>query len=557
MQLNAVVLPAPFGPIRPTISHWSTRRSSPSTAVRPPKRMVRSRTSSTDIAALHRCDAVALMVVQREPAPAEPARERADHLAETAGVQDDRLQQQCGPDRVRDVELVVQVEGVPAAVTRDPGQDRVDESEEDRCRDDTAPVGQTADDGDHDERQCQVEARDTGEVLVREQLRPERERGARETGHRPREGEAEQLVAEHVDAERGGDLLVVTKSDEAAAHLRAPHADVDVVAEDDQHEREQVEGVVAGQRGGPVRRHTRVLAVERGQREDRVGEDAAEDQRDERQVEAADAQRDRPEDDRRGTGRRRCGGEPDGEHERVGGRRTGAHHVGGRQRAEADERLVTERDLAGVAGQDVHRQTDHDEDRSKRGVAGEVVRPRGQRQGEQQQWNCGGAAHEPSARRGTAADPDRPGQLGGLRRHRQASWPSRPRGRNMRTTSRTMKTISSAWPLATLLSSGTNEASLFVNDSISPSDSPPTNAPGRLVMPPRTAAVNATVSVVPVKAPGVTEPAGGTASRMPATPPSRPAIAHEMSEMRSTEMPTTRAAVASWLTARIAVPVRV
>ena len=31
-------------------------------------------------------------------------------------------------------------------------------------------------------------------------------------------------------------------------------------------------------------------------------------------------------------------------------------------------------------------------------------------------------------------------------------------------------------------------------------------------------------------------------------------MAHEISEMRSTEMPTTRAAVASWLTARIAVP---
>ncbi len=40
-------------------------------------------------------------------------------------------------------------------------------------------------------------------------------------------------------------------------------------------------------------------------------------------------------------------------------------------------------------------------------------------------------------------------------------------------------------------------------------------------------------------------------------PPSRPAIPHVMREIRSTEMPTTRAAVASWLTARIAVPVAV
>src|SRR3982750_2724372 len=108
MQLNAVVLPAPLGPIRPTISHSSTFRFSPSIAVRPPKRMVRSRTSSTDTAALHRSGAtVAIRVVQRELVAGEPARERADHLAEAAGVEDHRLEQQRRADDVRDVELVV------------------------------------------------------------------------------------------------------------------------------------------------------------------------------------------------------------------------------------------------------------------------------------------------------------------------------------------------------------------------------------------------------------------------------------------------------------------
>src|SRR4051812_15906177 len=101
MQLNAVVLPAPFGPISPTISHSSTRRSRLSIAVRPPKRMVRSRTSSTDIAALHRADAgTDIGVVQRERVTGEPARERTDDLPETARIHDHGLQQQRRADDV-------------------------------------------------------------------------------------------------------------------------------------------------------------------------------------------------------------------------------------------------------------------------------------------------------------------------------------------------------------------------------------------------------------------------------------------------------------------------
>src|SRR3954453_11634359 len=101
MQLNAVVLPAPFGPISPTISHSSTRRSRLSIATSPPKRMVRSRTSSTDTAALHRSDGgAAVRVVQRELVAGEPARKRPDHLPETARVHDHGLQQQRRADDV-------------------------------------------------------------------------------------------------------------------------------------------------------------------------------------------------------------------------------------------------------------------------------------------------------------------------------------------------------------------------------------------------------------------------------------------------------------------------
>src|ERR1044072_778852 len=95
MQLNAVVLPAPLGPISPTISHSSTLRFRPSIAVRPPKRMVRSWTSSTDTGTLHRaCPGVSVGVVEGELVPGEPAGERSQHLTETAGIHDDRLQEQ-------------------------------------------------------------------------------------------------------------------------------------------------------------------------------------------------------------------------------------------------------------------------------------------------------------------------------------------------------------------------------------------------------------------------------------------------------------------------------
>src|SRR3954453_22875414 len=124
MQLKAVVLPAPFGPISPTISHSSTERFRLSIAVRPPKRMVRSRTSSTDIAALHGADAcAAVRVVQRELVAGEPAAERPDDLTETARVEDHGLQEQHRADEVGDVELVVAVVGAPPGLPREPLED--------------------------------------------------------------------------------------------------------------------------------------------------------------------------------------------------------------------------------------------------------------------------------------------------------------------------------------------------------------------------------------------------------------------------------------------------
>src|SRR5437764_14565932 len=168
MQLNAVVLPAPLGPIRPTISHSLTCRSSPSTAVSPPKRIVRSTTSSTDIARPDqggRCR-VTMLLVHRESVPGEPAGERSQHLAESARVEDHRLQQQPGTDDVGDVLLVVSVEIRPAEVPEQAAEQRVDEREERSRGDDAGAITETADDDHHDEDQGLVEPGRGGEVLV-------------------------------------------------------------------------------------------------------------------------------------------------------------------------------------------------------------------------------------------------------------------------------------------------------------------------------------------------------------------------------------------------------
>src|SRR5437868_6141588 len=154
MQLNAVVLPAPLGPIRPTISHSSTDRLSPSIATRPPKRIVRSRTSSTDTAALQSAGpGFAVWVMKGELVPGEPAGDRR-------------------------------------------------------------------------------------EVLVRELLLPEREHTAGEAGHGAGDREAEELVAEDVDAVGRGDELVFAQRNQATSELGTTYPHVDVDAQEHHRERE-------------------------------------------------------------------------------------------------------------------------------------------------------------------------------------------------------------------------------------------------------------------------------------------------------------------------------
>src|SRR5215213_9323209 len=62
-RLKIVLLPEPFGPIRPRISPWSTRNDTLLTAVKPPKRFTNPSTVSTPEPPLTRL--LALLVAER------------------------------------------------------------------------------------------------------------------------------------------------------------------------------------------------------------------------------------------------------------------------------------------------------------------------------------------------------------------------------------------------------------------------------------------------------------------------------------------------------------
>src|SRR4051794_11193635 len=98
MQLKAVVLPAPFGPMRPTISNSLTVRVRSCRACRPPKRIDRSETSSTDTGALHSRGTGVHVVMQLEAVPRHPAGDRPQLRTEATPVEDQGLQQQQRPD---------------------------------------------------------------------------------------------------------------------------------------------------------------------------------------------------------------------------------------------------------------------------------------------------------------------------------------------------------------------------------------------------------------------------------------------------------------------------
>src|ERR1700758_510377 len=99
MQLNAVVLPAPLGPISPTISYSFTSSVRSDSACRPPNRIDRSLTSSTDTGALHRGRAGLGRRMELEAMARHPARDGLELRTDPASVEQQRLQEEQGADQ--------------------------------------------------------------------------------------------------------------------------------------------------------------------------------------------------------------------------------------------------------------------------------------------------------------------------------------------------------------------------------------------------------------------------------------------------------------------------
>src|SRR5688572_4125316 len=102
MQLNSVVLPAPFGPMIPTISHRSARRDTSERACTPPKRIDTCEVSRTVSAAGSRSDIVDRhLLVGRDPpeaAAGQPLLPRAGQLPEAAREAGEHHEQEDGPE---------------------------------------------------------------------------------------------------------------------------------------------------------------------------------------------------------------------------------------------------------------------------------------------------------------------------------------------------------------------------------------------------------------------------------------------------------------------------
>src|SRR3954453_9536221 len=103
MQLKMVVLPAPLGPMRPTISNSSTLSVTSRSACRPPKRI------ETPVASR--------IAMQLEPFAFEPAAQRRGQHADAVGLEDECEDgQQAGQALHEDVSVVGQPAGAEEVV---------------------------------------------------------------------------------------------------------------------------------------------------------------------------------------------------------------------------------------------------------------------------------------------------------------------------------------------------------------------------------------------------------------------------------------------------------
>src|SRR3954471_11563163 len=213
MSLKRVLLPAPFGPITARISPSSTSKLTSLTASRPPKRLVRSWTRS-------RLTASALL-------PAEG--EAQDSVGE---------EQHDGDHQAAVEQRLVLLEGAQQ-LERDAEQEGADDRPEHEVEAAQEAV-------EHEVDRVLDGVGGGGDVLL-----GDGEEAAGDAAHGAGEGEGDDAVAGDVDADGGGQLLVLAQRAEDPAQAAGGEAPDGQEAEQEEGRREDVEGARAVDAGGP------------------------------------------------------------------------------------------------------------------------------------------------------------------------------------------------------------------------------------------------------------------------------------------------------------------
>src|SRR5712691_12119467 len=185
MQLKMVVLPAPFGPMSPTISNSPTRRLTSCSAWRLPKRIETSVVSRTDIDAL-RSPAAATSGSER--LALQPPPDGCGEGAEAVRLEDEREDGQHARERLDEEPGALLDVGDPE-VLGELGQPVACEHEQQGEDHDAPAPAQAANDRDDEERQGDL---GEGEVRGHHVEAPRPEQGAGDARVEPGDREGEQ-----------------------------------------------------------------------------------------------------------------------------------------------------------------------------------------------------------------------------------------------------------------------------------------------------------------------------------------------------------------------------
>src|SRR5215468_1214238 len=206
MTLKSVVLPAPLGPMMPTISPGATPRETSRTAVNPPKRLV---TASSSSIAAPGAEALA------EPTDQALGDEAHDD-DEEAAVDDEIDAHQPAPH-----------------VAEGGAEARLERRDEDRSHEGAHGRPDAADDGVESEAHGEIDGEDVEGIHEAHVLRPQGAAGAGESGG---DGDGQHLEPPARDATALGGVLVLAHAGEPIAEPRA--LEVDLYREDAEAEGE-------------------------------------------------------------------------------------------------------------------------------------------------------------------------------------------------------------------------------------------------------------------------------------------------------------------------------